>query len=153
MQLNEAHALLNRLSKVAATGVDNWSKVLKSNMYVVIVKSNLVLTTNIHSGNICFSPDRKWLLVDNLAKGFDLYDYPRTSPTDSFHVARTKAFVYEGVFLEDETSIACGSDHGYVHIFSRGTSACLQKLQHGSSKTMVQILNVCHDFFMMLFVT
>ncbi|KAF8805709.1 hypothetical protein BYT27DRAFT_7142257 [Phlegmacium glaucopus] len=114
------------LSKVAATGTDNWSKVLKSSI-----------------GNICFSVDQKWLLVDNLAKGFDLYDFPHTSPSDSFPVSRTKAFIQQGIFLEDETSIACGSDHGQIHIFSLGTSKSLQKLKQGSAKTMVQVLDAC----------
>ncbi|KDR76616.1 hypothetical protein GALMADRAFT_139529 [Galerina marginata CBS 339.88] len=114
------------LSKAAATGGDNWTKVLKSSI-----------------GNATFSTDQQWLLVDNLAKGFDLYNYPHSSPSDSFPVSRTKAFVQQGVFLENETSVACGSDHGYIHIFSLGTSKPLQTLKHGSAKTMVQVLDAC----------
>ena len=82
------------------------------------------------------------MLVDHLTKGFDLYTYPHSSPSDSFPIARDKAFVQQGVFLEDETSVACGSDHGEIHIFSLGTSKCLQKLRHGSRKTKIQVLNV-----------
>ena len=83
------------------------------------------------------------MLIDNLTKGFDLYTYPHSSPSDSFPIARDKAFVQQGVFLEDETSVVCGSDHGEISIFSLGTSKCLQKLKHGSRKTRIQVLNVC----------
>ena len=105
-----------------------------------------MLTVCFHSGNVCFSSDQKLLLVDNLAKGFDLYDYPHRLPSESFPVSRGKAFVQQGIFLEDKTSVACGTDHGNIHIFSLGTSKCLQKLKHGSAKTMVQVLDVCRSF-------
>jgi hypothetical protein len=82
------------------------------------------------------------LLVDNLAKGFDLYNYPHSSPSDSFSIPREKAFVQEAAFLEAQTSVACGSDHGQIHIFAVGTSKCLQKLKHGSRKTSIQVLAV-----------
>jgi len=82
------------------------------------------------------------MLVDNLTKGFDIYNYPHSSPSDSFPIARDKAFVQQGVFLEDETSVVCGSDHGEIYIFSIGTSKCLQKLWHGSRKMKIQVLNV-----------
>lgn len=93
-------------------------------------------------GNVCFSADQKWMLIDNLTKGFDLYTYPHSSPSDSFPIARNKAFVQQGVFLEDETSVVCGSDHGEIYIYSLGTFKCLQKLKHGSRKTKIQVLNV-----------
>jgi len=88
------------------------------------------------------SADENWLLVDNLAKGFNLYQYPRSSPAESFAIPREKAYVQEGVFLESKTSIACGSDHGEIYLFSLGTSKCLQKLKHGGGKTAVQVLDV-----------
>ena len=82
------------------------------------------------------------LLVDNLAKGFDLYDFPQSSPSDSFAIPRERAFVQEAIFLEDETMIACGSDHGRIYTFSVGTAKCIQKIKHGSSKSLVQVLSV-----------
>jgi len=94
-------------------------------------------------GNVCLSADENWLLVNNLAKGFDLYQYPCSSPVESFAIPRKKAYVQEGVFLENETSIACGSDHREIYLFSLGTSKCLQKLKHGGRKTAVQVLDVC----------
>ena len=69
----------------------------------------------IYSGYTCFNAD---LLVDNLAKGFDLHDFPQSSPSDSFAIPRERAFVQEAIFLEDETMIACGSDHGRIYTFS-----------------------------------
>lgn len=132
------------MSKLAATGVDNWSKVLKSSMCVIHKHEHrvTVLTVTFHSGNVSFSANQKWLLVDNLTKGFDLYEFPHTSPSESFSVSRTKVFVHQGIFLEGGMAVACGSDHGLIHIFSRGTSTCLQKLKHGSRKTMIQVLDV-----------
>jgi hypothetical protein len=85
------------------------------------------------------------MLIDNLTKGFDLYTYPHSSPSDSFPIAQDKAFIQQGVFLEDETSVVCGSDHGDIYIYSLGTSKCLQKLRHGSRKTKIQVLNVRPD--------
>ena len=95
---------------------------------------------------MCFNADRTRLLVDNLAKGFDLYDFPQSSPSDSFNIPRERAFVQEGIFLEDETTIACGSDHGHIYTFSVGTTKCLQKIRHGSQKSLVQVLTVCTSF-------
>jgi hypothetical protein len=38
--------------------------------------------------------------------------------------------------------IACGSDHGRIYTFSVGTAKCIQKIKHGSSKSLVQVLSV-----------
>jgi hypothetical protein len=105
-------------------------------------------------GNVCLSADEKWLLVDNLAKGFDLYQYPRSSPSESFPIPREKAYVQEGIFLENETSIACGSDHGDIYIYSLGTTKCLQKLKHGGGKAAIQVLDVsCCKLWMVVYLT
>ena len=101
-----------------------------------------------NSGNVCFNSNRSCLLIDNLAKGFDLYNYPHTSPSESFVIPRKRAIVQQAIFLEDETTIACGSDHGTIYIFSAGTAKCLQKIGHGSRKTLIQVLSVC---FILLF--
>ena len=47
-----------------------------------------------------------------------------------------------GHLLEDEMMIACGSDHGRIYTFSVGTAQCIQKIKHGSSKSLVQVLSV-----------
>ena len=47
--------------------------------------------------------------------------------------------------------IACGSDHGRIYTFSVGTAKCIQKIKHGSSKSLVQVLTVCTLFFLCLY--
>ena len=42
--------------------------------------------------------------------------------------------------------IACGSDHGHIYTFSVGTTKYLQKIRHGSFKSLVQVLSVCISF-------
>src|SRR5271168_2435421 len=101
-----------------------------------------------NSGNVCFNTSRSCLLVDNLGKEFDLYNYPHTSPSDSFVIPRERVFVQQAIFLEDETTITCGSDHGTIYIFLVGTAKCLQKIGHGSRKTLILVLNIC---FILLF--
>lgn len=92
------------------------------------------------------SPDEKWLLVDNLAKGFDLYQYPHSSPSDSFAIPRVDCCVQEAAFLEDESAFASGSDHGKIYIFSlKNTSQCLQVLKQGRKKTMIQVIDVSYN--------
>ncbi|KJA14545.1 hypothetical protein HYPSUDRAFT_208625 [Hypholoma sublateritium FD-334 SS-4] len=111
----------------AAAGAISWTKMLKSGV-----------------GNIALSPDEKWLLVDNLAKGFDLYQYPHSSPADSFAIPRADCCVQEAAFLEDESAFASGSDHGKIYIFSlKNTSQCLQVLKQGGKKTMIQVVDAC----------
>ncbi|KJA19401.1 hypothetical protein HYPSUDRAFT_204618 [Hypholoma sublateritium FD-334 SS-4] len=111
----------------AAAGAISWTKMLKSGV-----------------GNIAMSPDEKWLLVDNLAKGFDLYQYPHSSPSDSFAIPRVDCCVQEAAFLEDESAFAGGSDHGKMYIFSlKNTSQCLQVLKQGGKKTMIQAIDAC----------
>lgn len=55
--------------------------------------------------------------------------------------------------MENETMIACGSDHGHIYTFSVGTSKCLQKIGHGSYKSLVQVLAVRISSFLYLHLT
>jgi hypothetical protein len=87
------------------------------------------------------------LLVDNLIKGFDLYNYPRTSPTETFTIARDKAYIHEGIFLENMDSIACGSDHGKIYLYSMETTKQLQTLKHGPKTSVVQVLDASISSF------
>ena len=63
-------------------------------------------------------------MIYNIAKGFDLYDFPQSLPSDSFLILRERAFVQQAIFLEDET------------------------IKHGSSKSLVQVLTVCTLLFL-----
>jgi hypothetical protein len=47
--------------------------------------------------------------------------------------------------------IACGSDHGRIYTFSVGTTKCLQKIRHGPSKSLVQVLTVRTFLFLFPF--
>ncbi len=104
----------------------------------------MVLTPelNLQSGNVCIRSDEGWLLVDNLAKGFDLYQYPHTSPSESFLVPRKEAYVHNAIFLENRALIGCGSDHGRIYIFCPETADCKQQVKHGSKRSKIQVLAV-----------
>jgi uncharacterized protein YjiK len=94
------------------------------------------------SGSAALSDDESFLLVDNLVKGFDLYHYPRTSPSETFTIVRDKAYIHEAIFLEDVSSVACGSDHGKLYLYSLETTKLLQALKHGRKTSMVQVIDV-----------
>jgi hypothetical protein len=99
--------------------------------------------TDLYSrGNACISPNEDWLLVDNLAKGFDLYQYSRTSPSESFTVPRENAYIHAVKFLESGHLVGCGSDHGMIYLFCPETVKCIQKLRHGSKKSLIQVIDV-----------
>jgi WD40 repeat protein len=93
------------------------------------------------SGNAVFSLNDDLLLVDNLVDGFDLYQYPRTSPSESFHIPREKAYVHGCAFVGGEL-VACGSDHGLVYLYSVDTGQSVGKLWHGSRNAMIQVIEV-----------
>ncbi len=79
-------------------------------------------------------------------KGFDLYQYPHSSPTDSFATPRAECCVQEATFLENESAFASGSDHGKIYIFSlKSSSQCLQVMKQGGKKTMIQVVDVSYN--------
>src|SRR5277367_6271599 len=84
----------------------------------------------------------KSLLVDNISKGFDLYDLPRSSPSYTFAVPGKKRCVKVGAFAEDSSIIACGSDHGKMYIFSTASPVPLQIMSQSSRWTPIQALDV-----------
>jgi len=93
------------------------------------------------SGNAAFDLNDDWMLVDNLVDGFDLYQYPRTSPSESFHIPREKSYVFGCTFVGGKL-VACGSDHGLVYLYSVDTGRVAGKLRHGSRSAMVQVIEV-----------
>lgn len=105
------------------------------------------------SGAASFSIDESLLLVDNLVKGFDLYSYPRTSPSETFTIACEKTYIHDAVFLEKSNSIACGSDHGKLYLYSLDTTKLIQTLKHGSKTSMLQALDVSIFIFKISVVT
>lgn len=85
------------------------------------------------------------LLVDNLSKGFDLYELPRSSPSYTFAVPNKKKCVKDGTFAEKASAIVCGTDHGKVYIFSTGSSDPMQILIAAGKTVEVQAIGVRHD--------
>jgi hypothetical protein len=80
------------------------------------------------------------LLIENLSKGFDLYDLPRSSPSYTFAIPTTKIKV--GVFAEESSIVVCGSDHGKIYIFSTASAIPLQILRQAGGSTAIQALDV-----------
>jgi len=99
--------------------------------------------TGFGSGSATFSTDEEWLIIDNLTTGCELYQFPQTTPVESFSVPRSRSYVHEAIFLQHDELIACGDDYGRIHIFYTETAKKVQTLQHGSRKLMVQVLSVC----------
>ena len=87
----------------------------------------------------------KLLLVDNLSKGFDLYNLPRSSPSYTFAVPNKKSCVKDGIFAEKASAIVCGTDHGKVYVFSTATSDPIQILIAAGKTVEVQVIGVSHD--------
>ena len=99
------------------------------------------LTIN-YSGNISICPVNGNILVDNMTNGFDLYNSSRTAPARSFEVPTTKIYTKNGVFGEKGHTIVTGSDHGIVYVFAVSKTESMQKLEHGTKRTMIQSIEV-----------
>lgn len=93
------------------------------------------------SGHASTCPTGK-LLIDNLSKGFDLYDLPRSSPSQTFYAPSVKRCVKDGAFAEKASAIVCGSDHGKVYIFTKSSSDPIQVLSAAGKTVDVQAISV-----------
>jgi len=80
------------------------------------------------SGSANLSPDKEWLVIDNLTTGCELYQFPQTSPVEAFPVPRSHSYVHEAIFLQHGGVIACGSDSSRIHIFCTETAKKIQTL-------------------------
>jgi hypothetical protein len=74
---------------------------------------------------------KRLLLVENISKGFDLHDLPRSSPSYAFPVQQRKD-VKAGVFAKDSSLVACGSDHGKIYMFLTASPVPLQIMRQAS---------------------
>ena len=79
-------------------------------------------------GNAEICPNEKYLLVQNLSTGFDLYNIPRTSPIRTFAISTTRRYTNQAVFAERAMLAVCGSDHGKIYIFRLDSPECIQTL-------------------------
>jgi len=82
------------------------------------------------------------LLIENLSKGYDLYELPRSSPLCTYPIPTKMRCVKDVVFAENDDFIACGSDHGNVYLFSLDSSEPIQILHQASSNADVQAIDV-----------
>lgn len=121
-----------RLEKVAEV----WNVSRSSTTTLVIYEQSQL------SGHASVCPQEKQLLIENLSKGFDLYDLPRSSPSYTFAIPTTKRCIKAGVFAEDSSIVVCGSDHGRIYIFSTASPIPLQIIRQGGSSTAIQALDV-----------
>src|SRR5271155_5151890 len=94
------------------------------------------------SGNATICSRGKSLLVENLSKGFDLYDLPRSSPSYTFQTPTRKRCIKDGVFAEESTVVACGSDHGKIFVFSTASPDPAQVIKQANGKVEVQAVAV-----------
>ncbi|KAF8898280.1 WD40-repeat-containing domain protein [Gymnopilus junonius] len=103
------------------SGKEDWRKVLKSGV-----------------GHASISLDGQLLLIENLARGFDLYHLPCSSPSHSFPILTNKRCIKDGVFAEGSSVVVCGSDHGEIYTFSLSSLEPKQVLKQGGKNTEVQ---------------
>ena len=94
------------------------------------------------SGHVSICYRKRLLLVENISRGFDLYDLPRSSPSYAFPVPTKKRCIKAGVFAEDSSLVACGSDHGKIYMFSTASPVPLQIMRQASRWTAIQALDV-----------
>jgi hypothetical protein len=101
----------------------------------------------IDSGNASICPKGKYLLIDNLSNGFDLYNIPRTSPTHSLIIPTKRLYTKQGVFTKNGAQIACGSDHGKVYLYDTQQAERLQVLRHTTGTDIVFPQDLIADGF------
>jgi hypothetical protein len=85
--------------------------------------------------------------VENLSKGFDLYDLPRSSPSYTFQTPTNKRCVKDGVFAEETTVAVCGSDHGRIYVFSTASPDPVQIIKQANRKVEIQAIAVKSSIF------
>ncbi|KAF9521512.1 hypothetical protein CPB83DRAFT_926246 [Crepidotus variabilis] len=105
--------------------------------------SNLVHSKTLSTviGSVAMCPSKRFVLMDNMANGFDLYTTAiRNGLIRTFPVKSTKGFVRNGAFGEKGEIVVCGSLVGKAYIFDFDSTEPVQVLHHGSGDGMVQTL-------------
>ena len=82
------------------------------------------------------------MLVENLSKGFDLYDLPHSSPSYTFQTPTRKRCIKDGVFVEESTVVACRSNHGKIYVFSLASPDPVQVIKQANKRVEVQAVAV-----------
>ena len=87
------------------------------------------------------------MLVENLSKGFNLYDLPHSLPSYTFQMPTKKRSIKDGVFAEETTVAVCGSNHGRIYVFSM-TPDPVQIIKQANRKVEIQTIAVKSSFFL-----
>ena len=82
------------------------------------------------------------LLVDNLSKGFNLYELPCSLPSYTFQTPTKKRCIKNRVFAEEATVVICGSDHGKIYVFSTASPDPVQVIKQAKEKVEIQNIAV-----------
>jgi len=96
----------------------------------------------VFSGHASVCPEGRLLVIENLSNGFDLYTLPRVSPLHAFVVPTTKTCIKDGVFGEEASVVACGSDHGTVYVFSTSSAKPKQVIKQAGKSVDIQAISV-----------
>ncbi|KZS89561.1 WD40 repeat-like protein [Sistotremastrum niveocremeum HHB9708] len=91
-------------------------------------------------GSLSPSSTKRFVLVDNLDKGFTLYRFPTMGLVRHFCAASSLPWflIKQAVFAESEALVVGGSDNGKVYIFDLPSARIVQVICHGRSKDPVQ---------------
>jgi hypothetical protein len=95
-----------------------------------------------YSGHAALCSEGKLLLIENLSKGYDLYELPRSSPLCTYPIPTKKRCIKDGAFAESNNLIVCGSDHGKVYLFNLDSSEPQQILHQARGRIDVQAIDV-----------
>ncbi|KAF9524105.1 WD40-repeat-containing domain protein [Crepidotus variabilis] len=127
-----------------------WEKTVEKAIPRAIVTRDAETSNLVHSktlptviGSVAICPSKKFVLMDNMADGFDLYTTAaRTGLIRTFPVKSTQRFIRNGAFGEDGDIVVCGSLSGKAYIFEFDSTEPAQVLHHGGGNGMVQTLAV-----------
>lgn len=94
----------------------------------------MLTNTSIISGNAAVDIERNICVVDNVARGFDIYALDTGSFIRTLEVGLlTKTYGKGVVFANRSQAVIAGSDHGQVYIFDRKAGTVLMKLKRSKS--------------------
>lgn len=85
-------------------------------------------------GNTAVDIERNICVVDNVARGFNIYTLDTGSFVRTLEVGLpTKTYGKGIVFANGFRAVVAGSDHGQVYIFNHKSGAVLKKIYHSKS--------------------
>lgn len=97
------------------------------------------------SANAVICPQQRYILIDNMVEGFDVYAMNRSTLARRFYVPHQRRALHSRgtMFGEAARVIMCGSDHGLIYIFDLKSSIQLQTLCHDDGKFQCAVHQQC----------